>query len=185
MKRRRRPPSTSHTLDQPHPRPAAAHYQPHPGPAIPSTSHTGGRPPSPPPPSFLPLRPSPAPARLPRPPSMRQPDWPSQPPALSELKRAMSRATAAKPKVSISGASADSAVASSPPLHLELSEWILTQALRRKWPSLMGFDVVTILQEGRGQPSSFMGPSPPMGLTNHGGHEALELLCARCGGLII
>ena len=30
-----------------------------------------------------------------------------------------------------------------------------------------------------------MGVSPPIGLTNHGGVEALELLCARCGGLLI
>jgi hypothetical protein len=30
-----------------------------------------------------------------------------------------------------------------------------------------------------------MGVSPPIGLTNHGGVEALGLLCARCGGLII
>eukprot|EP00966_Prymnesium_polylepis_P050749 1175191-Prymnesium_polylepis.1 len=28
-----------------------------------------------------------------------------------------------------------------------------------------------------------MGVSPPIGLTNHGGVEALGLLCARCGGL--
>jgi hypothetical protein len=30
-----------------------------------------------------------------------------------------------------------------------------------------------------------MGVSPFIGLTNHGGVEALGLLCARCGGLII
>ena len=30
-----------------------------------------------------------------------------------------------------------------------------------------------------------MGVSPPIGLTNHGGVEALGLLCARCGGLVI
>eukprot|EP00966_Prymnesium_polylepis_P200321 4641995-Prymnesium_polylepis.1 len=30
-----------------------------------------------------------------------------------------------------------------------------------------------------------MGVSSPIGLTNHGGVEALGLLCARCGGLLI
>ena len=34
-------------------------------------------------------------------------------------------------------------------------------------------------------PMAPMGVSPPIGLTNHGEVEALGLLCARCGGVII
>ena len=34
-------------------------------------------------------------------------------------------------------------------------------------------------------PMAPMGVSPPIGLTNHGEVEALGLLCARCGGLVI
>ena len=45
--------------------------------------------------------------------------------------------------------------------------------------------VVTVLQKGGALPNGSYGSYPPVGVTNHGEVEALELLCARCETLAI